>query len=48
MGIVVVALLAMLFGDDGGYDPRSWAWIDVASLDLSLEIGTANTREPCW
>jgi hypothetical protein len=36
MGIVVVALLAMLFGDD------------VASLDLSLEIGTANTREPCW
>jgi cystinosin len=37
LGIVVVALLAMWKGIDGGYDARGWAWIDVVSASYSFE-----------
>jgi cystinosin len=31
--ILVVALLAQITGENRGYDPSGWAWIDVVSLE---------------
>jgi cystinosin len=37
-GVLIVALLAVFFGESGGSDARYWAWIDVVSAGLIYEV----------